>query len=518
MRETWHEHYIRLQLPEELRKICSVSFSIQCYLNMIQNHLQTIYGNRADWKKNIQKYYQSDSFLAQCREVKSLDDIPELSHDDVRAWIAEEDQFSASIQRLLELLPVLDDSKHCEEAIHETSILLGLSEPSPNAIYQWLIDWDDITDSELQHIRGNIATHCAEFVIVIRTFIKLCFNGRLMTYPVLETVMTQQKQRFFYRGENAYYGSSKPSAFRWAKKSEPEWLVHRVNHLRRNEGCEFLDNFIATFAWPYSSTNHYALCQHYGLRTEMLDITSDVWAALFFACTCFDRDKWRPLRHDEIACANSRLNIYNFGGDSRFAILYKRLAEPVELEWLYKSDNDFWDTIFPIGYQPYMRCSYQHAYMYKDKKFGKYKIRLTEDFCNWVFEQTRNGQSIFPVDDIPDISSYMRKINETRRFSWDSFMAIAEGQGIPKSEWKRIQFEMLQNGYVIDKGKVSFITEEELYLINSTYPPERTKMLSTALPVSDPLIIITSDEQSQKDREADDWKYRFMIVSEACGK
>lgn len=141
--------------------------------------------------------------------------------------------------------------------------------------------------------------------------------------------------------------------------------------------------------------------------------------------------------------------------------------------------------------------------MYKDDNFGKYKIRLTEEFCNWVFEQTHQGKDVFPIDDIPDISGYLKKINETKRFSWESFTDIMEGQKIPKREWKRIQFEMFQHGYVIDKGNVQFISDVEIAAVNNAYPPERAAMLTKITPVSDPLIIMTTDEQSQKDRAAD---------------
>lgn len=527
MRETWHEHYIRMLLPEDLRNCSTVSLSIRYFLGMIQGHLKTIYGERADWQRNLQKYYQSEEYRKQDITILSIGDIPELGLEEIHAWIDEEEQFTANIRRLLELLPLLERDGNPPEtvlaAFREASSLLGLDGPHPGAIYHWIVDWENISEAELQQIKEKIATHFPEFSIAVRTLIKLCTNGRLVTYPVLETVMTQQKQKYFYRGENAYYGSCKPGAFRWADKSTPAWLVHRINALRRNEGCEFLDNIISTFAWSFGTTNHYAICQHYGLKTEMIDITSDIWAALFFACTKYEDGNWRPLRKDEIEHADSRKGLYMRGGDSRYGILYKRLAEPVELEWLFRSERDFWNIIVPIGYQPFMRCSYQHAYglfendmgydLYQDKSFGKYKIRLNEELCHWVFEQTHHGKDVFPVDDIPDISAYMKKINETKRFSQGSFSDIIDGLKLSEKERKRVQFELFQYGYTIDQGKVSFITEEELGRINTAYPPGRAEMLTKMTPISDPLIIMTTDEQSQKDREADDYKYRFMIVT-----
>ena len=452
--------------------------------------------------------------------MKNIDDITEIGVAEIKSWIAEEEGFTATINRLFELLPLFDDKDKAGRAYVEAAKLLGLFGSDSSAIYYHIIDWDGITDDEMRQISENIRKHPIEMQTAISTLIKLCINGRLVTYPVIETVMQQQKQRYYYRGENAFYGSSKPGAFRWGK-GKPEWLVQRINRLRSNEGCEFLDNFISTFAWSFSNTNHYALCQHYGMNTEMIDITSDIWAALFFACTKYDNGMWRPLREDEIAEVDSRESVYKRGGDSRYGMIYRRLEEPVELEW--GCNSDFWGSIFPIGFQPYMRCSYQHAYgmfindshydMYTDTRFEKYKIRLTEDLCNWVFEQTHEGKDVFPVDDIPDISEYMKKINETHRFSFESFKAIMDGLNIPTREWKRIQDELLQYGYVIDKGKVQFITENEIRQINDAYPPERAKILTKIEPISDPLIIVATDEQSLKDIEADDYKYRFMMVS-----
>ena len=48
-----------------------------------------------------------------------------------------------------------------------------------------------------------------------------------------------------------------------------------------------------------------------------------------------------------------------------------------------------------------MRCSRQHGFMllphnaenydmYQDKKFQKYKYRLTPELCNWIYNQMDN--------------------------------------------------------------------------------------------------------------------------------
>lgn len=46
-------------LPEELQQISTVTMSYQNSWAMINKHLRTIYGDRADWKKGISAYQKS---------------------------------------------------------------------------------------------------------------------------------------------------------------------------------------------------------------------------------------------------------------------------------------------------------------------------------------------------------------------------------------------------------------------------------------------------------------------------
>ena len=59
-----------------------------------------------------------------------------------------------------------------------------------------------------------------------------------------------------------------------------------VGLLRLNEGCSFLDNFDAVKYWNISNISYVALAQHYGLKTIMMDVTSDLMTALFFT-SCY---------------------------------------------------------------------------------------------------------------------------------------------------------------------------------------------------------------------------------------
>lgn len=157
--------------------------------------------------------------------------------------------------------------------------------------------------------------------------------------------------------------------FRTKNTRGPEYVSGLVDKLRLNEGCGFLENFDAVKQWGYSNINYMALAQHYGLRTPMLDITGDIMTALFFACCKYGPDgKWHPLENSDFENADSRKVVADRSGDSRYGILYMCPTEIQDMALLY--DEDKGNCALPVGYQPFMRCKCQYAYMYLTKDSG----------------------------------------------------------------------------------------------------------------------------------------------------
>lgn len=71
------------------------------------------------------------------------------------------------------------------------------------------------------------------------------------------------------------------------------------------------------------------------------------------------------------------------------------------MKWAISDENAGFNIITPIGYQPFMRCSQQYGYMMlvKDKNydmmqdplFDKFKFRLDEELCSWIYEEMDIG-------------------------------------------------------------------------------------------------------------------------------
>ena len=119
------------------------------------------------------------------------------------------------------------------------------------------------------------------------------------------------------------------------------------------------------------SPNYLALAQHYGFRTEMIDITNDLKTALFFGCCKYINGKWKPLEKKDIEERYSRKGTI----DSRYGVLYITRTEIMDMQYLLS--NEDWDNIVPIGYQPFMRCSKQHGFMLLPHNAESYDIIRT---------------------------------------------------------------------------------------------------------------------------------------------
>ena len=117
---------------------------------------------------------------------------------------------------------------------------------------------------------------------------------------------------FLYRGQNGDYLPCKPSMFRCEKTKKEHYYLKE---------CIINDEFESlVFSLPlvrllttegvkiggrhpiHFGTDFYGLSQHYGNKTSLLDLTSDISAALFFSCTTYDstEHKYKPLSDDHI--------------------------------------------------------------------------------------------------------------------------------------------------------------------------------------------------------------------------
>lgn len=488
------ERGIHSIFPTVFANMSSVNLSYKDELSLVNKHLKSLYGeNNVNWEQVIENYKNSND----CHIANSINDIPEISLDEIKSIIREENNFANKGKEFLSYFSEEREKERTTQKLISISKELGTYPGNDNAMMSRLVDF--------KNLKPELAKNTALLEIVTSLLVDSFNSGIQYTYPIIETAMTQPKTKYFYRGENAYYGTSKPGLYRTRnnrtrKNNLPKEFESLINIMRIHTGCSLLDEFDAVNKWGYSNVNYMALVQHYGLKTMMIDITGDIKTALFFACCKYGKDnKWTPLEKSDFAKPDSRKEIYDIGGDSRYAVLY---FCPTEIQDMALFCNETGENIvLPVGYQPFMRCKNQYAYMYltqdssydmlKDPMFVKRKIRLTEELCNWIYEEMEQGDKIYPNKDIPDISRYFNEINNTHYFSRKIFeMCFENNEEYDKKALEDIELVLNKYGYFIVEGNKNYIPANKLNKINRKYPVEKAFEYTKVTPVSRPMLII----------------------------
>lgn len=484
------------KLPESIRKNATVTMSYQTYLQSINKHLKTIYGEYADWSKGLECYFQSQEYKSNCHFVKTCEDIPLIDREDLNRMLNEEEQYSTKVKHLLYV---------GKEEVVDKPKLLGIHpEDDVDSLFKWIINKAYIKNNQYEQIKKNYESNSKLVYLMTDIMSALFFDGLILEFRSVGSVMIQQKGQYYYRGENAFYGSSRPSLYRKKRDNKmPIYLQYFIEALRRDECWNFLDKFDVVKKWGMSDINYLALAQHYGLRTQMLDVTSNLKTALFFACCKLGSDnKWHPLTDKDIKYKNSRAYIANIGGDSRYGIIYRCPTEINDMKLACSSEEVAFNNIIPIGYQPFMRCSNQYGYMMlvnnkeydmmQDSIFDKFRIRLDEELCLWIYEEMEQGNKIYPNDDIPNIEKYIKQIDNQHIFSKTVFKTLVNDLNIGANGEKRIREELRKYGYGI-RDDISYLSGSKLRKINKKYTVDIAYSKIKEKPVSKPILILPSN-------------------------
>lgn len=492
-------------LPEGLQKVADVSFSYQRSWSIISDHLKTIYGKYADPQYCLDAYFSSGEYKNSCHIARRFSDIPLVSVDDIKQMLFEEQEYNKTVDELLAILK----EEESEENTNRLASLLGiLPSDNPASLFRYIIANDHIPEDERESVIDKMKCNQNLLRIITNMLTKTFTPGYLLEFSATGCVMTQPRSRFYYRGENAYYRSSKASVYRSTDKTKPASIQAFIDRLRLYQCWETLDKFDAVRQWGICEINYMALAQHYGFRTQMIDITSDLKTALFFACCKYGADqKWHPLSNVDFDHRSSRKEVAaKCRGDSRYGILYRSPSEITDLCWCIEPAETAYEIIIPVGHQPFMRCSQQHGYMllaredydlFLDKRFEKLKFRLTEDICNWIFEEMEQGNLVYPYDDIPDISPDFERLNAQMIIERNIFEIVANDFQLKGIDRTNALTVLKQYGFEI-KEAVSVIMPERLEEINKTYSAQYAMQKMEVMPQYSPILSIYGDTPVNK--------------------
>lgn len=159
-------------------------------------------------------------------------------------------------------------------------------------------------------------------------------NGKLCAIPHSFNLM-------FYRGESKYRDSCFPSIYRENPKPE-EILLNRLKILDFRDICKTFPSVI-NLEEEGLDVRYDAIAQHYGLKTDIVDLTTDIGVAAFFATHKYEQksDTYYP-KTEEYGVLRAHTSLFM---DKNFEIIglqpFKRTAQQAAFGIRLKQGEDF---------------------------------------------------------------------------------------------------------------------------------------------------------------------------------
>ena len=291
-------------------------------------------------------------------------------------------------------------------------------------------------------------------------------EGMVWNFPHGNIIM-QGLRGHYYRGEATIYPTSTSSLVRRlskliAKERRYEVILAR---LRLIEFENLLNQLPFIREW---NGNHLgkvwveAIAQHYGFPTFFLDITNDFATAMLFATCQYDRKtgSWLPL-------VSKRTSSTGYG------VIYHATHEEMENVLLRKtkkinvqSNRFLQNMIYPIGFQPFNRCSNQYGFvMYmpenakplnKSTLFERLIFKQCEKLSKEVLKRTDGGRNIYPDEPVKMLEPYYIQIRDSYRISVEAWEKLCqEFSSIMAIKSDLEQYVSLQYGQTMEWAKDS---------------------------------------------------------------
>lgn len=180
---------------------------------------------------------------------------------------------------------------------------------------------------------------------------------------------------------------------------------------------------------------------HYGLKTDVLDVTSDIDISMFFAMCDYDKDTdtYKPKTEDK-----------EYVGYI-YAILSNETSEDSKNPF-----GVFSNKIDVIGLQPFQRPGSQKGYAYHVGKKGilrgyLYSFSYTKEDSETIYNHYHQGDALWCKDDIVDTA---KEIASTKTFSSEAVSLAVRMFGGAKSINKRIKTLRLSGVSITSRRKL----------------------------------------------------------------
>lgn len=247
---------------------------------------------------------------------------------------------------------------------------------------------------------------------------------------------------FLYRGQNKEYIPCYPSLYRtYPKELTPAevflWRMRLVLFKDMIDSYPIVDQF---FKRHNFKVDYEGLAQHYGLLTSVLDLTSNLDVALFFATCWYDKSNNCYKTFDD--------GVEHEGIIYVFCPMLANEPSPLRIGDFMK------ENITPTGLQPFLRPARQKGYALhipkgNSTKSWVYRIKFTDEDSRHYYDLFSGGNDLWVYDILADKT---KQIAETTAFSFKLFertYAQYRPKGYSNSKLKK---ELKELGVTLSKN------------------------------------------------------------------
>ena len=255
-----------------------------------------------------------------------------------------------------------------------------------------------------------------------------------------------------FRGQNYYYDPSYPSLYRrkWSDREKFERLVQLEDFsvlLSQNpEVQSLIDSGL--------EVNVMGLAQHYGLETDIMDLTNSFGVAAFFATSYYDRlaDRYCPI-----------LNYVSRG------VIYMDICMGMLPE------GCGFPTVLPIGQESLARPGEQRGFGVKLSESENFNQFFALRYFFWhnpaasmkCFGIFGEGHALFPYDPMAEKVRLMKKY---RIYGRDSVEKVYHSSGLfPDLDFDSLLQNMQKDGCKIFPSTPFQYTEDELNFVRRRF-------------------------------------------------
>jgi len=218
-------------------------------------------------------------------------------------------------------------------------------------------------------------------------------------------IPTSLDPAFLFRGQRGIWSQCLPTLYR-KKLTEDEYILER---LRTVEFINVLKGYpqVKDFEKENIRVDYLGLAQHYGMKTEVLDLTNSLDVALFFAMLNPSDDG----------------RSYQVPEDDKEHIGYVYVTDTMETGGGGNAPHSLFDgKLSAIGMQPFYRPGSQRGFglhLKAGETFNAllYSFSYTKEDAELVLKEFMNGDTLWHSD---EISETARTINEGKTFSYQA--------------------------------------------------------------------------------------------------